>query len=86
MPYTIRKIKQPKTKKVCYQVVNPVKGRVFSKCTTEKKAKKQVTLLRAIQYNPKFVPRGRVRGGGGNKTQKKRTTTKTTATKSRIYN
>lgn len=80
MPYIIRKVKNPnptKSKKKCYQVVNPVKGRVFSKCTTQKKAKKQITLLRAIQYNPKFVPRGRVRSGS----QKRRTTIK-----SRIYN
>ena len=82
MPYIIRKVKNPKSKKNCYQVVNPVKGRVFSKCTTQKKAKKQIKLLRAIQYNPKFVPRGRVRvGTSSRKTQKRRTTIK-----SRIYN
>lgn len=55
MPYRIRHLR--KTRKHCYQVINPKKKRVFSKCTTKKNAEKQMRLLRAIQYNKKFVMR-----------------------------
>lgn len=70
MPYSIRKV----AKKNCgYKVINKNTKRVFSKCTTQKKAKKQIRLLNAIKYNPNFVPRGRVRNGGSLKNNKKRT-------------
>jgi len=53
MPYTIRKI----ANKNCYRVVNNKTKRVHSKCTTRKNAERQVRLLRALDYNPSFVPR-----------------------------
>lgn len=53
MPYTIRKV----TKKDCYKVMNRKTKRVFAKCTTKEKAKKQLRLLNAIEYNKNFVPR-----------------------------
>jgi len=46
--------------KVCFSVVNK-KNRKFSKCTTLKKAKKQIRLLRAIEFNPNFVPLAQTR-------------------------
>jgi hypothetical protein len=47
--YSVRK-KKPKNK-------TKKQGRkVFSKCTTREKAIKQIRLLRAIIYNPKFKP------------------------------
>jgi len=58
MPYSIRKVRN----KPCYKVSKPKskKGsrKVFSKCATRKNALKQLRLLRAIQYNKKFVFRG----------------------------
>lgn len=57
MPYRIRY----NTKKKCYSVLNKKTKRVFSKCTSLRKAKKQSRLLRAIMYNPTFVPNGRGR-------------------------
>lgn len=62
MPYTIRKIPN----KDCYKVYNRKSKKVFSKCSTKENAIKQLRLLRAIQFNKNFVPRGR------NKTMKKR--------------
>uniref|UniRef100_A0A6C0I391 Uncharacterized protein n=1 Tax=viral metagenome TaxID=1070528 RepID=A0A6C0I391_9ZZZZ len=64
MPYQLRKVRG----KSCYSVTSKkaknamtkknraTKRRVFSKCTTLEKAKKQVRLLNAIRYNPNFVP------------------------------
>lgn len=57
MPYTIRKV----TKKPCYRVKNKRTKRVFAKCTSKRRAKKQLRLLRAIQYNKAFVPNRRLR-------------------------
>lgn len=51
MPYTIRKVRN----KNCYKTINTVTKRVFSKCTTKKKAEKQLRLLRAFQYNKNFT-------------------------------
>lgn len=57
MPFHMRKIPN----KNCYTVYKKKTKRsgkrVFSKCTTLKNAKKQLRLLRAIQYNRNFVPR-----------------------------
>jgi hypothetical protein len=53
MPYTIRKVPNKK----CFRVTNKKTKRVLAKCTTMKKAKKQVRLLNAIDKNPKFVLR-----------------------------
>jgi len=44
--------------KKCYRVTNRRTKRVMSKCTTKERAKKQLRLLRAIQNNKNFVPRG----------------------------
>ena len=52
MPYTIRKVPN----KNCYRITNRKTKRVFSKCTSRAKAKKQLILLHAIQYNRKFTP------------------------------
>ena len=59
MPYTIRKV----PKRNCYSVKKTkgkgkVKGRrIFARCTSKAKAKKQVRLLYALENNPKFIPR-----------------------------
>ena len=50
MPYATRKVRN----KSCYRVYNRKTKRVFSKCTTKRRANKQMRLLRAIEYNPKF--------------------------------
>ena len=52
MPYSIRK-----TKKGCVQVYNSKTRKIYSKCTTKNKAEKQLRLLRALEYNPKFSAR-----------------------------
>ena len=41
MPYQIRKVRNKK----CYTVKNKKNGKVHSKCTTKKKAMKQIRLL-----------------------------------------
>lgn len=55
MPYQLRKV----TRKACYKVSNKKTKKVYAKCSTKEKAKKQIRLLTAIQYNSKFVPRNR---------------------------
>ena len=57
MPYSLRKV----PRKRCYQVYNRKTKRIFSKCTTLSRAKKQMRLLNAIDHG--FVPTGRVSGG-----------------------
>ena len=52
MPYKIKRIRN----KNCYTVFNSKTKRKFSKCTSLKNAKKQYNLLRALQYNPSFIP------------------------------
>lgn len=56
MPYFTRKV----TRKNCYRVKNKNTKRVFSKCSTKENTKKQIRLLRAIQYNKTFklLPKG----------------------------
>ena len=67
MPFRLRKVNN----KTCYMVYKKKTKRsgkkVFSKCTTLKKAKKQLQLLRAIQFNKAIVPRK-----SSNKTRKSR--------------
>ena len=53
MPYGIRKLRN----KNCFTVYNKENKRVFAKCTTKKRALKQINLLRAIQFNKNFTPR-----------------------------
>lgn len=56
MPYRLQYIPS----KRCYSVrrkktrKNQRKTRIFSKCTTKEKAKKQIRLLTAVKYNKKF--------------------------------
>ena len=52
MPYILRKVRN----KHCYRVSNKVSKHVFSKCTTMKKAKKQLRLLHAVDHNKSFHP------------------------------
>jgi hypothetical protein len=60
MPYSIRKV----NKKPCYRVYNKKSKKVFAKCSTRENAQKQVRLLRALEFNKKFVPNSK------NRTQK----------------
>lgn len=52
MPYSIRKSRN----KNCYSVFNKKTKYKFSKCSTLSNAKKQLRLLRALQFNKNFVP------------------------------
>jgi hypothetical protein len=51
MPYSLRKV----SGKNCYRVSNKKNKKVFSKCTSRNKAKRQLRLLRAIQNNKNFI-------------------------------
>jgi len=53
MPYATRKVRN----KPCVKVFNSKTKRIMAKCATPENARKQMRLLRAIQYNKKFVPR-----------------------------
>jgi hypothetical protein len=57
MPYSIRKV----SKKRCYSIKNKYTKRVFAKCATKENAKKQLRLLRAIEFNKSFklLPKGK---------------------------
>lgn len=61
MPHTIRKVNG----KPCYRIQNKYTKKVFAKCSTLENAKKQLRLLRAIEFNKSFKLRPRT-------TQKKR--------------
>lgn len=50
MPYTMRRVRKSK----CYRVTNKKTRRVFAKCASEENAKKQLRLLRALQYDKNF--------------------------------
>ena len=50
MPYILRKIRG----KNCWQVKNKYTKKVFAKCSSEKNAKSQIRLLRAIEFNKSF--------------------------------
>lgn len=52
MPYAIRKVRN----RSCFTVYNKNSKRVFAKCTTKKRAEKQIRLLHAIENNKNFVP------------------------------
>ena len=64
MPYIIRKTR----KKNCYSVMNKRTKHKFAKCSSLENAKKQLRLLRALQFNKNFKP-----NSNKNKTQKRRT-------------
>lgn len=55
MAYKIKKTKKRYKQSYCYSVFNSNSKKVFSKCTTRKKANKQLRLLNAIKYNKNFV-------------------------------
>ena len=61
MPYSLRKVPNKKCYMVFKKKTKNSGKRVFSKCTTLKNAKKQLKLLRAIQFNKDFVPRNKTR-------------------------
>jgi hypothetical protein len=65
MPYYTRKVRNKKCYRVSRKVnkikKNKTKIRVFSKCTTLAKAKKQIRLLHAIENNKIFVPNSSVK-------------------------
>lgn len=69
MPYTLRKL----NKRRCYSVKNLKKKKTFAKCTSKAKAKKQINLLRALQFNKSFKPnlRRKQNNGGTRKNFKK---------------
>lgn len=58
MPYEMRRTSRrtPQGKRSCYYVRNKVTKRKFAKCTSLVNARKQLRLLRAVMYNPDFVP------------------------------
>lgn len=45
MPYKIRKVTNPD----CYKVINSDTGKIYAKCTSLEKAKKQMRLLYMIE-------------------------------------
>ncbi len=53
MPYQIRKLPN----RNCFRVKNTETGRIYSECTSRKKAEAQVKLLRAIDHGFKPKPR-----------------------------
>ena len=67
MPY---KIKRANIRKNCYTVYNTQNKHVFAKCSTKNKAKKQISLLHAIMYNPSFKPYRRTINHKGKKRNK----------------
>lgn len=57
MPYVLRYL--PNKTKRCYSVrekkkKGTKKQKIYAKCTTKTKAKKQIRLLNAIKFNKKF--------------------------------
>lgn len=46
MPYVLRKVRN----KTCYKVYNKKSKKVFAKCSTKKNAKKQLRLLKGLEY------------------------------------
>ncbi len=50
MPYSIRKV----PKRNCYRVTNTKTHKVRAKCTSKAKAKKQISLIYAIDANPNY--------------------------------
>jgi hypothetical protein len=63
MPYILRKVRGKK----CWQVKNKYTKKVFAKCSTEKNAKSQLRLLRAIEFNKSF----KLKSKGSRKTKRR---------------
>lgn len=55
--YIIKRTKKMGKQRYCYSVRRSDKKKIFSKCTTKKKAERQRTLLYAILYNKDFIRR-----------------------------
>lgn len=55
MPYATRKVRN----KRCFRVYNKKTKRVFAKCTTIIRARRQMNLLRAIENNKAFTRKNR---------------------------
>jgi hypothetical protein len=55
MPHYIRKVRGEN----CWSVRNKYTKKVFAKCATKENAKKQLRLLRAIEFNKSFKLRNR---------------------------
>ena len=53
--YIIKRTKKNGKQRYCYSVRRSDNGKIFSKCTTKKKAMRQRALLYAIKYNKDFV-------------------------------
>ena len=53
--YIIKRTKKMGKQRYCYSVRRSDKKKIFSKCTTKKKAERQRTLLYAILYNKDFI-------------------------------
>lgn len=53
MPYATRKVPNRR----CFKVYNRKTKRVFAKCTSKSKARRQINLLRALQNNKTFKNR-----------------------------
>ena len=64
MPYILRKVRG----KTCWQVKNKYTKKVFAKCSSEKNAKSQLRLLRAIEFNKSF----KLKPKGSRKTARRR--------------
>ena len=52
--YIIKRTKKRGKQRYCYSVRRADNNKIFSKCTTKKKAQRQCALLYAIKYNKKF--------------------------------
>ena len=55
MPYSVKRVNKTGCRKK-WMVYNRKTKRVFAKCTSKKRANKQLNLLRAIENNRNFVP------------------------------
>jgi hypothetical protein len=53
MPYTFRKVPRRR----CYRVYHCSTKKTYAKCTSKRKAIRQIRLLRALRYNPSFRQR-----------------------------
>lgn len=67
MPYATRKVRG----KNCYKVYNKKTNKVFSRCATKDNAEKQLKLLRAMEFNKDFVPRGAMKANTKSRKSKK---------------
>jgi len=67
MPYLLRKVRGEN----CWSVKNKYTKKVFAKCSNKENAKKQLRLLRAIEFNKSFKLRPRTASRRGTMRQKR---------------